>query len=188
MKNLFFILIGLIIFSSCSTPEQLAQKYIKKAIKLDPSVIKNYRLDTLINGIAEGNVTIKTPEVNGELGMFNCDSIKNQLDSMKADKIGKKEVLVRQDSNITVSVTKDEKGNYKIKYIIQPKYINVPVKVPYQVKVNVPGKEIKIEVDKPFYKYIWFWVLSTFLLLESFLLIKNTKPVIYLTDKISGKK
>lgn len=174
-------------FASCSTPEKLAQKYIKKAIKLDPSVLKNYRVDTLISGIAEGNVKIKTPGANGEFGMFNCDSIKNELDSMKADKLGKKEVLVRQDSNINVSVTKDANGKYKIKYEIKPKYIYVPVKVPYQVKVSVPGKTIRVEVDKPFYKYIWFYILCSIIALESFLLLKKSKPVVYIQEKLKSK-
>lgn len=181
------IIASLLCLTACRTPQQLAQRYLKKAIKLDSTVVQNYRLDTVIKGVAKGNIIVKTPESEGEFD-FNCDSIAKLLAEYKSKELKPGEVLLFSDSNINVSAKKDTAGNFKIKYKFKPKYINVPVRIPYEVKVSVPGKTIRIEVDKPAYKYIWFWVLSSFLLLAVILLLRKSKPVVYIQEKFKTKE
>lgn len=187
MKNLLLIFATMLLLSSCSTPQQLAQKHLRKAIKLDPNVIKSIKTDTIVKGIAEGIVPVVTPEYNGDFD-FDCDSIKNLLNQYQKNSLPNGGVLIGNDSNVNISVQKGKDGKFSLNYKVKPKTIYVPVKVPYEVKITVPGKQVNVEVPKKAYTYLWFWIMLSIILLESFLLLKKTSPIVYLTDKIRGSK
>jgi len=170
MKKLAILSLFILAFASCKTVEQRAQRHIRKAIALDPKIISKQKTDTVIKGIAEGVVPVTTPELKGEIS-FDCDSIKNEFEKLK--QAGKPPVIVMgADSNIVLEVTKDKNGKSVAKYTVKPKTIYVPVKVPYEVKVSVPGKAINVPVDRPFYVYKWFWILLALSLLLLFICIK----------------
>ena len=190
MKKLMIMMICALAFASCKTPQQLAQRHLKKALRLDPNVIKEYTLDTTIKGIASGIVPVDVPETKGSFG-FDCEALKKQLDSaISANRnasLKPNDVLVGQDSNVVVTVGKDKNGNYNLNYKTKPKTIYVPVNVPFEVPVKVPGKQINVEVPAPFWKYYWFWILAAVAVLELYLLVKNTKPIMYIKEKLKRK-
>lgn len=201
MKRIILFLAVALSVSACRTPEQAAQRHLKRAIKLDPTIVSKLITDTTVKGVANGNVDIKTPESSGEFN-FDDQKFKKYVDSMLL--IGKNpyeyydgynhaiefkpNVYNHTDSNVVIDVAKDSKGKYFINYKVKPKIVNVPVSVPYEVKVKVPGKTITLEVDKPAYKYIWFWALCALSLLALFLWLKGSKPVLYIQEKIKGAK
>lgn len=187
MKNYILLLCALCFFTSCSTPQQLAQKHLKKAIKFDPDIIKKQIIDTTITGIAEGTVKIIIPESTGEFD-FNCDSLKKALEDAKKSNLNPGQILIHQDSNINMSVKQGLDGKFKVKYDVKSKNIYVPVKVPYEVKVSVPGKLIIQTIPQAAWKYWWFWALACIVVLELLLLLKGSKPVLYIQDKLNSNK
>lgn len=183
--TLFAMLLSIVCFTSCRTPQQAAQRYLRKAIEKDPSVVGKYTTDTTLKGIAKGTVPVVTPPASGE---FSIDSLQGAFDKLKSTTLPAGQVLLHTDSNITVSVKKAENGKFSLKYDIKPKTIFVPVEVPYEVKVKVPGATIRLEVDRPFYHYRWFYIMLAIILVALFLLLRNTRPVQYVVEKIKGEK
>ena len=172
MKNNVLLLVATsMLFASCLTPKQAAQRHLRKAILLDPTVVSRQYTDTTITGVAEGTVKVSVP---GDSGRFDldCDSLINALHI--ANMKNEKAVYIYQDTLLSLSVSKSESGKMAVKYDIKPKNIYVPVKVPYKVEVRVPGKQINIPVDRPFYVYKWFWILLAISLLTTYLWLSST--------------
>ena len=189
MKKLIFLLLSIVIFaSSCRTVDEAANRHLRLAIKLNPNIIKNTKTDTTINGVASGKVL--TPEAKGESG-FDCDSIKEAYNLLL--KTGKKgEVVLHNDSNVKIAVSTPSaedaaKGvKPKLNYTVKPKILEV--KVPYAVKVSVPGKEILVPTDRPFYVYRWFWFMLIIIIIQFIVIFKNTRPVKYVVEKVKSLK
>jgi len=175
MKILLYLSFAVIaLMAACATPEQIAQRHLKKAIKLDPTIIGRQNLDTLIKDTARGIVDVQTPGMVIETYGVDMDSLMHVVDSLKA--AGKKpEAYIYKDSAVQVSIKKDSQGKVSAAIDVKPQIIKVPVNVPYEKVITVPGKTVKVTEAQPFYTYIWFWVLLALDVLTTYFLFSRKR-------------
>jgi len=175
MKSLLYLSFSIVaLLAACATPEQLAQRHLRRAIKLDPLIIGRQTVDTLIKDTARSIVEIQTPEVSVETSSVDMDSLLQVVDSLKT--AGKKpEAYMYKDSTVQVSIKKDGHGKVSAAINVKPQIIRVPVNVPYEKLVTVPGKTVKVTESQPFYTYIWFWGLLAYGVLSTYLLFSRKR-------------
>jgi len=175
MKVLLYLSFAIIsLFAACMTPEQLAQKHLKRAVKLDPTIIARQNVDTLIKDTARAIVAVETPAITVETPGVDMDSLLRVIDSLKT--AGQKpEAYIYKDSAVQVSIKKDRHGKVSAAIDVKPQIIRVPVSVPYEKLVTVPGKTVKVTEPQPFYTYIWFWALLAWGALSTYLLFSRKR-------------
>lgn len=169
MKNIFLLLIAISILSSCRTSQpmltrdqRIAQRKLKKAIEHDPTIIQKQSIDTTIKGVATGIVDDTFKAVTVQFQPYPCDSIQSALDSMISinRSVGVDTgaiITLYMDSMVKVSMRKDKSGKVTETVNVGQQVHADTVKVPYEVKVSVPGKLIVKYAEYPCTHYKWFW-------------------------------
>lgn len=166
MKKLMIILLIVMAFTSCRTAQQRADRYIQKAIALDPTVIENIQVKTSIVDTIPFYKEIIVPKEEDSRSI-NIDSLRAILsDSIKTVILtsGKTEVTAKPGKNageIEFSLNRPEQD------------LSVDSLLEYQKEIIVPGKEIKIRVPKKAYTYTWFWILLIYAGVSTFLFVKT---------------
>lgn len=178
----------IVVFSSCRTVDQAANRHLRLALKLNPNIIKNTTTDTTLSIRIQDSV--KTPDVVGE-GVLNCDSIMKAYNKMLADgKTGG--VLIHKDNNIEIGVktptpAEAAKGvKPKLYYLIKGK--TVYFDIVKTITIKAPSKTFNVPTDRPFYVYKWFWFMLLAIIILLVVVFKNTKPVQYVIEKVKGTK
>lgn len=171
---LIILLIGICFSFGCRTPKEQAQRHLKKALRLDPSIIKERTRDTTIFGVAIGKDTTIRKGTSNDVG-FDCDSLKALLNSERAkvDAQGNRSTMLYTDSAKSLEVIKSKNGKLFARITTPADTIVKIVKVPYKVEVKVPGETITIYEDKPAYTYFWFWCLCGVIVVFVYLVISR---------------
>lgn len=165
MKNLIILLMSVLIVS-CGTSEHTltrserkAQKKLRKAIKADPNIVSKQYTDTAITGYIDTNITINTPEINIETKGFDCDSINMILTKMLSESSEQMAGLyLYNDSLVKVLVKKLPSGKLAINTNVSPQVLQKTVRVPYYIRIKVPGKIVQQYVKYPIRHYWQFWL------------------------------
>lgn len=170
MKTVIFYFCSLLIFlSSCSKytlPEGVnfeepttkkqkrAQRKLRKAIKLDPSIITTIYTETTIHDTLRFKDTIKIPEK--QLVFVTDNSLQKILD--QANKKRDSAIILYEDAKNKVEYWKDkaDKDNFKVTTGKGGDTVYIDKPVPYKVTVKVPGKQIPIVT----YKKGLFWYIG----------------------------
>lgn len=165
----------LLSLGSCSTGESLthnerkAQRKLRKAIAADPNIVAKQYTDTTISGVVDTTVAVIDSGFAGSTTGFDCDSLKQAVKRLRSDE----GLYLHRDSLIDISVKEDKAGRLSVMYKVKDRIIYQPLRIPYEVKVSVPGKVItKYEKDEA-YQHWWFWILLVIGIVLLYLLIRK---------------
>lgn len=166
MKNLIFFILLLVLSASCRTAQQKADRFIQKAIALDPTVIEEMKTKHIISDTIPFYLPIFVPEERDSRSI-NIDSLYAVLsDSIKTV------ILSSGQTEVTAKPGKNA-GEIEFELIRPEQNLSVDTFLVYADTLFLPGKAIKTRVARPAYSYGWFWVLLVYSILATFLFVKT---------------
>ncbi len=154
MKNLLLLVVLVILtLASCRTRLERAERYLDKAIKLNPNVVSTK--DTL--------VVIDTLLLYKDTLFIPADTTKFQfqIDSLKKE--GKQTIFENDKLKVeirTIKETKDGKVTYRQEGIVtnKEKLITRTIKVPFYITKVIPAKLITKTITLQAKRGVFWWV------------------------------
>ena len=167
MKYFILIIILFLSLSGCRTAQQRADRHIKKAIRLDPSVIK--RIETKFNfrDSIRFQTEIKIPGID----------IKKTFDfsAFSRDLSDGKNLQVFDSLNIKLSAEVDSLGRLVFNLIRTPEIIRIDSLIYIEKEIIVPGQVVYVRERWKIWRYFEFWVLIAYSLFITYTTIIKKK-------------
>lgn len=169
-------LIALCALGSCGTPHAIAERKLRKALRIDPSIIEIFNKDTTLYRLLNIPVVVTAPAVDVESNSFNCDSLKAAIARLRqaGNKGNDSGIYIYKDtSGTSIKVLSKGNGNLAVAFHVPPREIHDTVKVRDTLRITIPARVVKVEVKAPCYTYFWFWGLVAALVLETILFVRT---------------